>query len=243
MTFGKFNNIITLITTEGEIMVKLGNGWDDIIGDEFQKDYYKRLRCYLKGEYQRETIYPSMYDIFNALKYTPYDDVKVVILGQDPYHRPNQAHGLCFSVKNSVRKPPSLNNIFKELNADVGAYIPNNGCLIKWAKQGVLLLNTILTVREGKPMSHKGQGWETFTEEVLKKLNNRQKPIIFMLWGNPAKNKKHLITNKNHYILEAAHPSPLSAYNGYFGCKHFSKANEILINLGQNPIDWQISNS
>lgn len=221
-------------------MVKLGNDWDSIIGGEFQKDYYTRLRNYLKGEYERETVYPSMYDIFNAIRYTPYHDVKVVILGQDPYHGINQAHGLCFSVKGGIRKPPSLNNIFKELQSDIGTYIPDNGCLTKWAEQGVLLLNTILTVREGKPMSHKGQGWENFTDEILKRLNQREKPVIFMLWGTPARNKKVLITNRNHHILEAAHPSPLSAYYGFFGCKHFSKANDILISLGEKPIDWQI---
>ncbi|MFW5780136.1 MAG: uracil-DNA glycosylase [Bacillota bacterium] len=221
-------------------MVNLGNDWQNVLGEEFEKDYYQRLRCYLKGEYQRETIYPSMYNIFNALKFTPYNDVKVVILGQDPYHQPNQAHGLCFSVKPGIKKPPSLMNIFKELKDDLGINIPEDGCLTSWAKQGVLLLNTILTVRQGKPMSHKAQGWETFTDEVLKRLNQRKDPIIFMLWGGPAKAKKRLITNSKHYILEAPHPSPLSAYYGFFGCKHFSKANKILENLGKAPINWKI---
>ena len=221
-------------------MVNLGNDWQAIIGAEFEKDYYKRLRCYLQGEYEREKIYPSMYDIFNALKYTPYNNVKIVIIGQDPYHGPNQAQGLCFSVKNGVRMPPSLKNILKEAREDVGITIPENGSLVPWAKQGVLLLNTILTVREGKPMSHKGQGWETFTDEIIKKLNDRKKPVIFFLWGNPAKKKKSLITNDYHFILEAAHPSPLSAYYGFFGCRHFSLANELLKNMGEKPIDWQL---
>lgn len=221
-------------------MVKLGNDWQEIIGKEFKKDYYKRLRCYLKGEYERETIYPSMFDIFNALRYTSYADTKIVVIGQDPYHNINQAHGLCFSVKDGIRKPPSLLNIMKEQRTDVGTTIPENGNLIPWTKQGVLLLNTILTVRQGKPMSHKGQGWETFTDEILKKLNERQQPIIFLLWGASARKKASLITNKRHFILEAPHPSPLSAYYGFFGCKHFSQANAILTKLGEKPINWQL---
>lgn len=221
-------------------MVNLGNDWQEILSDEFEKDYYKILRGFLKNEYESGAVYPSMFDIFNALRYTAYKDVKVVIIGQDPYHGINQAHGLCFSVKPGVQKPPSLVNIFKELNSDLGLPIPENGCLIPWAKQGVLLLNTILTVREGKPMSHKGYGWETFTDEVLKALNQREKPIIFLLWGTPAKIKGNLINNKHHFILQAPHPSPLSAYYGFFGCKHFSKANEILESIGEKPIDWRI---
>lgn len=221
-------------------MVEFGNDWQKIIGGEFEKEYYRILRGFLRQEYTAETIYPDMYDIFNAFKYTAYEDVKVVIIGQDPYFRPGQAHGLCFSVKKGVRKPPSLLNIFREMEADIGTYVPENGCLIPWAEQGVLLLNTILTVREGKPLSHKGYGWERFTDEVLIRLNRREKPVIFMVWGAPAKKKTELITNKQHYILSAAHPSPLSAHYGFFGCKHFSKANEILSSLGEKPIDWQI---
>lgn len=221
-------------------MVKLGNDWQNVIGEEFEKDYYTRLRCYLKGEYERETIYPSMFDIFNALRYTSYSDTKIVILGQDPYHNLNQAHGLCFSVKKGIRKPPSLLNILREQSTDVGTTVPENGTLIPWAEQGVLLLNTILTVRQGKPMSHKGQGWEIFTDEILKQLNKREKPIVFLLWGAPARKKASLITNSRHFILEAPHPSPLSAYYGFFGCKHFSQANNILIELGEKPINWQL---
>lgn len=221
-------------------MVNLGNDWQQILSDEFDKEYYKILRGFLKNEYENGAVFPSMFDIFNSLKYTAYNDVKVVIIGQDPYHGINQAHGLCFSVKPGVRKPPSLVNIFKELATDVGAPMPENGCLIPWAKQGVLLLNTILTVREGKPMSHKGYGWENFTDAVLKALNRREKPIIFLLWGSPAKAKGSLITNKRHFILEAPHPSPLSAHYGFFGCKHFSKVNDLLKSLGAAPIDWQI---
>ncbi len=221
-------------------MVNLGNDWQEILSGEFEKEYYKILRGFLKNEYESGTVFPSMFDIFNALKYTAYNDVKVVIIGQDPYYGINQAHGLCFSVKPGVRKPPSLVNIFKELNSDLGVQMPENGYLVPWAKQGVLLLNTILTVREGKPMSHKGYGWETFTDEVLKALNRREKPVIFLLWGTPAKNKGNLITNKRHFVLEAPHPSPLSAYYGFFGCKHFSKANDILKSLNEKPIDWQI---
>ncbi len=221
-------------------MVNLGNDWQDILAGEFDKEYYKILRGFLKTEYENEVVYPSMYDIFNALRYTAYKDVKVVIIGQDPYHGKNQAHGLCFSVKPGVRKPPSLVNIFKELNTDLGIPMPQNGCLEPWAQQGVLLLNTILTVRESKPMSHKGYGWETFTDEVLRKLNSRKDPIIFLLWGTPARLKGNLITNSRHYKLEAPHPSPLSAYYGFFGCKHFSKTNEILKSLGKTPIDWRI---
>lgn len=212
-----------------------------MIGKEFEKEYYLKLRTFLKTEYQTQTIYPSMYDIFNALRLTSYSQVKAVILGQDPYHQPNQAHGLCFSVKPNVKIPPSLSNIFKELNEDLGIAVPEHGCLIPWAKQGVLLLNTILTVRAGKPMSHRGQGWEIFTDEVLIQLNKRQKPVIFMLWGSPARKKVNLITNPIHYILEAPHPSPLSAHYGFFGSRHFSKANKILQELGQTSINWDLN--
>ena len=211
------------------------------MADEFKSEYYLKLREFLKREYATQTIYPDMYDIFNALKYTAYEDVKVVMIGQDPYHGPGQAHGLCFSVKRGVMPPPSLQNIFKELQNDVGFRIPNNGELTDWTKQGVMLLNTVLTVRAGQANSHKGQGWEQLTDAVISKLNEREKPIVFMLWGRNAKDKQRLITNPAHLVLTAAHPSPLSAYNGFFGCRHFSKANDFLVKTGQQPIDWTIS--
>lgn len=222
-------------------MVNIGNSWDTILAEEFKSEYYLKLREFLKREYATQTIYPDMYDIFNALKYTAYEDVKVVMIGQDPYHGPGQAHGLCFSVKRGVMPPPSLQNIFKELQNDVGFRIPNNGELTDWTKQGVMLLNTVLTVRAGQANSHKGQGWELLTDAVIRKLNEREKPIVFMLWGRNAKDKQRLITNRAHLVLTAAHPSPLSAYNGFFGCRHFSRANEFLIKTGQQPIDWTIS--
>ena len=221
-------------------MVNIGNSWDGLLKDEFKKDYYLKLRGFLKNEYATKTIYPNMYNIFNALKYTAYEDVKAVILGQDPYHGPNQAHGLCFSVQKGVTPPPSLQNIFKELNSDVNVPIPKSGELTKWTSQGVMLLNTVLTVRAGQANSHKGMGWETFTDRVIQILNEREKPIVFLLWGTPAKSKARLITNPNHFILQTVHPSPLSAYNGFFGCKHFSKTNEILKSLGEKEIDWSL---
>lgn len=221
-------------------MFKLGNEWDDIIGDEFQKPYYKKLREFLKSEYSSRRIFPDMYDIFNALKYTSYNDVKAVILGQDPYHGAGQAHGLCFSVKKGVAPPPSLVNIFKELQSDLGIAPSKHGELTSWAQNGVLLLNTVLTVREASPNSHKGMGWETFTDSVISALNRREKPVVFILWGANARSKTALITNPNHKILTAAHPSPLSAYNGFFGCKHFSKTNEFLTSHGIEPIDWNL---
>ena len=221
-------------------MVLLGNTWDGILYSEFQKEYYIKLRGFLKNEYATQTIYPHMDNIFNALKYTAYEDVKAVILGQDPYHGPNQAHGLCFSVQKGVKPPPSLQNMFKELNSDLGIPIPKTGELTSWAKQGVLLLNTVLTVRAGQANSHKGMGWEIFTDRIIELLNMREKPIIFLLWGGPAKSKTKLITNPNHHILSTVHPSPLSAYNGFFGCKHFSKTNEILRSMGEKEIDWRI---
>lgn len=221
-------------------MVDLKNSWNDQLKEEFNKDYYLNLRSFLKSEYQTKVIYPGMYDIFNALKYTSYEDVKVVILGQDPYHEPNQANGLAFSVNDGVDFPASLNNIFKELESDLGIKKPKSGNLTKWAKQGVLLLNSVLTVRAHMARSHAGRGWEEFTTAVIKKLNEREKPVIFVLWGNDAKRKEEYITNKNHYILKAAHPSPLSAYNGFFGCHHFSKINEILRNNNQKEIDWRL---
>lgn len=219
-------------------MVNIGNDWDELLKEEFQKEYYLKLREYLKAEYSTQRIYPSMYDIFNALKFTSYTNTRAVILGQDPYHGSGQAHGLCFSVKQGVPPPPSLKNIFKELNAEYGILEPDCGDLSGWAKQGVLLLNTTLTVREGKPQSHKGQGWEILTDRIISLLNDKPTPIVFLLWGGNARAKKNLITNPNHLVLESAHPSPLSAYNGFFGCNHFIKANEFLRTSGAAEIDW-----
>lgn len=221
-------------------MVKIGNGWDALLEKEFSKEYYLELREFLKKEYSRYNVYPDMFDIFNALKYTDYDGVSAVILGQDPYHGRGQAEGLCFSVKDGIEKPPSLVNIFKEYSSDLGFPAPESGSLKKWAQNGVLLLNTSLTVREGMANSHSGKGWEIFTDRVIELLNAREKPIVFILWGRNARNKKALITNKNHLILEAAHPSPLSAYNGFFGSRHFSKANAFLREKGLPEIDWQL---
>jgi len=220
----------------------LKNDWHEIIGDEFNKEYYLKLRQFLIQEYKTRTIYPDMYDIFNALHYTSYRDVKVVILGQDPYPGPNQAHGLSFSVKPGVTPPPSLMNIFKELHDDLGCYIPNNGYLKKWADQGVMLLNTVLTVRAGQPNSHRNKGWEQFTDRIIQALNDREDPIVFILWGRPAATKQSLITNPRHYIIKSAHPSPLSANKGFFGSRPFSKTNNFLISIGKEPIDWQIEN-
>lgn len=221
-------------------MVSLGNDWDEILKDEFKKEYYQRLRIFLVEEYRHHTIYPDMYDIFNALRYTAYKDVKVVILGQDPYHGPNQAHGLCFSVKKGVTPPPSLMNIYQELHEDLGCTIPDHGELIKWCRQGVLLLNTVLTVRRGQANSHRGKGWEILSDEIIRKLNERKEPIVFLLWGRNAQEKKNLITNPSHLILACSHPSPFSAEYGFFGCRHFSKANTFLKSHGMEPIDWQI---
>lgn len=220
----------------------LKNDWAPLLEEEFKKPYYLRLRNILKHEYQTKTIYPDMYDIFNALHYTPYNETKVVILGQDPYHGPGQAHGLSFSVKPEVPIPPSLLNIFKELQNDLGCYIPNNGFLVKWAKQGVLLLNTVLTVRRGSPNSHKGIGWEIFTDRVIELLNEREQPIVFILWGRFAQQKQQLITNPRHFIIKTPHPSPFSANRGFFGSKPFSRTNEILRSVGMEAIDWQIPN-
>ena len=221
-------------------MVHIGNDWDNILASEFDSDYYRQLRDFLVQEYRTQTIYPNMYDIFNAFKSVAYSDVKVVILGQDPYHGEGQAHGLCFSVKEGVKNPPSLQNIFKEYTSDLGYPMPSSGCLQKWANNGVLLLNTVLTVRAGQAFSHTKRGWETFTDNVIKKLNERQTPMVFLLWGGPARKKAQLITNPSHLILECAHPSPLSAYNGYFGCKHFTKANEFLRETNIGEIDWKL---
>ncbi|MGN1115189.1 MAG: uracil-DNA glycosylase, partial [Candidatus Ornithomonoglobus sp.] len=202
-------------------MVSIGNDWDELLKDEFEKDYYKKLRAFLAQEYKTHMIHPDMYDIFNALKWTSYKDTKVVILGQDPYHEPGQAHGLAFSVKRGVKIPPSLVNIYKELHDELGCYIPDNGYLEKWARQGVLLLNSSLTVRDGAANSHRNKGWEQFTGRITELLNEREDPVIFMLWGNNAKEKMKQITNPQHLILTAAHPSPLSASHGFFGCGHF----------------------
>lgn len=220
-------------------MVKFDNNWDNILDGEFEKEYYQRIRKFLAQEYRNQaySIYPDMYDIFNAMKITDYNNVKAVILGQDPYHGPGQAHGLSFSVKDGIQPPPSLVNIFKEYHDDLGYDIPKSGNLTKWAENGVLLLNTVLTVQGGMAASHKGIGWEIFTDRVISLLNNREQPIVFILWGRFARDKKKLITNPNHYILESAHPSPLSAYNGFFGSKPFSKTNELLHN---NPVDWKL---
>lgn len=221
-------------------MVTLNNKWDELLQPEFEKEYYLKLRQFLIEEYKNNAIYPDKNNIFNALKLTSYEDVKVVIIGQDPYHGPNQAHGLSFSVQPKVQIPPSLLNMYKELRDDLGCFIPNNGYLVPWAEQGVLLLNAVLTVRGGQANSHRNKGWEKFTDRVIELLNERKEPVVFLLWGNNAKEKGELITNKHHYILTSVHPSPLSASRGFFGCKHFSKTNEILKSLGKNPIDWQI---
>ena len=213
-------------------MVQFNNSWDVLLKDEFQKPYYLNLRKFLVQEYKTQTIYPNMNNIFNALKYTDYKDVKVVILGQDPYHQPNQAHGLCFSVLKGVNPPPSLQNMYKEIHAEYGYPIPQHGELTYWAEQGVLMMNTVLTVRESQPNSHKGMGWEIFTDNVISLLNLRPEPMVFLLWGANARAKKKLITNPNHLVLESAHPSPLSAYNGFFGNGHFKKANEFLKSKG-----------
>ncbi len=218
----------------------LKNDWHGLLKDEFNKDYYLKLRKFLIDEYQTKTIYPNKYDIFNALHYTSYKDVKVVILGQDPYHGPNQAHGLSFSVKLGVQVPPSLMNIFKELNSDLGCYIPNNGYLKKWADQGVLLLNTSLTVRSGQANSHNNIGWKYFTDKIISFLNDRDDPVVFILWGRNAQSKLSIIKNSRHYILKSVHPSPLSAHAGFFGSKPFSKSNKFLTSIGKRPIDWQI---
>ncbi len=220
-------------------MVHIGNDWDEILGGEFKKDYYLKLRAFLAREYRTGTIYPDMYDIFNALKYTPYADVKAVILGQDPYHGPGQAHGLCFSVLPGITPPPSLKNIYREIYDEYGTPMPESGELTGWAKQGVLLLNTVLTVRAGMANSHRGMGWEILTDRIISLLNEREQPIVFMLWGANARQKTALITNPNHLVLTAAHPSPLSAYNGFFGCGHFRKCNEFLSANGRQEINWQ----
>ncbi len=223
-------------------MVELGNDWDKVLDGEFEKEYYLKLRAFLAQEYKTKTVYPDMYSIFSALKLTAYRDTKVVILGQDPYHGPGQAHGLAFSVQRGIAIPPSLLNMYKELKSDLGCYIPDNGFLEKWARQGVLLLNTSLTVREASPNSHQKIGWEILTDRIITLLNEKTEPVVFLLWGANARSKVPLITNPIHTVLEAPHPSPLSASRGFFGCKHFSRANAILEQNGLAPIDWQIEN-
>lgn len=220
----------------------LDNDWQDLLQCEFEQEYYQNLRKFLIHEYRTKTIYPHMNDIFNALKLTSYKNVKVVILGQDPYHGPNQAHGLSFSVNKGIKVPPSLVNIYKELHDDLGCYIPNNGYLESWTKQGVLLLNTVLTVRAHEANSHRNMGWEQFTDKIISLLNDREDPIVFILWGNPSISKKKLITNRRHFIITSPHPSPLSAFRGFFGSRPFSKTNDFLKSINKTPINWQIEN-
>lgn len=219
-------------------MIDLGNDWNEVLCDEFSKEYYTTLRNFLKEEYKTYTIYPPKEDVFNALRLTSYSDVKVVILGQDPYHGEGQAHGLAFSVREGVPLPPSLKNMYKEIEEETGESQPESGDLTRWARQGVLLLNTALTVRSGEANSHSGKGWEIFTDRVIEVLNEREKPVIFILWGRNAKTKERLITNSRHKVFTAAHPSPLSAYNGFFGCGHFNAVNRELILMGEMPIIW-----
>lgn len=223
-------------------MITISESWYLKLKSEFDKNYYKTLEKFLKTEYEYYTIYPKAENIFNALNLVKFEDVKVVIIGQDPYHEPNQAHGLSFSVENNTQIPPSLQNIYKELQSDLGCYIPNNGNLTKWAKQGVLLLNTVLTVRKSFANSHKDKGWEEFTRKIIQLLDKREKPVVFILWGNSAKSLEKYISNPIHKIIKSAHPSPLSCYNGFFGSKPFSKTNEFLKELNEKEIDWQIEN-
>ena len=223
-------------------MPPISGSWEKALKGEFSKDYYKKLFVKIQEEYQTRTIYPPADDIFNAFHFTPLEEVKVVILGQDPYHEPGQAHGLCFSVKPQVPIPPSLVNIYKELEDDLGCYIPNNGYLEKWARQGVLMLNTVLTVRAHQANSHKDLGWEQFTDAAIRVLAEQDRPMVFVLWGKPAQRKKEMIHNPKHLILESPHPSPLSAYRGFFGSRPFSRINAYLEQNGLEPIDWQIEN-
>lgn len=223
-------------------MGMIDNDWLEDLSVEFHKPYYKSLYEFVKQEYSTNQVFPPADDIFNAFHFTPLSEVKVVILGQDPYHDVGQAHGLCFSVKPDVKIPPSLVNIYKELQDDMGCYIPNNGYLVKWAKQGVLMLNTVLTVRAHQANSHRGKGWEEFTDAAIRALNKQDRPIVFILWGRPAQTKKKMLNNPKHLILQAPHPSPLSAFNGFFGSKPFSQTNRFLQENGLQPIDWQIEN-
>lgn len=218
------------------------NDWGQYLKEEMAQPYYRQLRQFLIGEYSTKQVYPDMYSIFNALHYTSYAETKVLILGQDPYHEPGQAHGLSFSVQPNVPPPPSLVNIFKELETDLGCTVPNNGCLEPWARQGVLLLNTVLTVQAHRANSHRDKGWEIFTDKIISLLNQREKPVAFILWGSPARRKKAMITNPQHFIVESPHPSPLSAYRGFFGSRPFSKVNKFLESVGEEPINWQLPN-
>ena len=218
------------------------NGWNEYLKEEFSKPYYKELYSFVKNAYATEVVYPPSEDLFSALEVTDINDVKILLLGQDPYHEVGQAHGMSFSVRPGVKTPPSLRNMYKELADELGLYIPNNGYLMKWAEQGVLLMNTVLTVKEGCANSHKDKGWEQFTDAVIKAVNKQDRPIVYFLWGSNARSKKKLITNPKHLVLETVHPSPLSAYNGFFGCGHFKRANEFLEANGIKPIDWQIEN-
>jgi uracil-DNA glycosylase len=222
-------------------MAILTNDWTRLLDSEFAEPYYVKLRAFLKEEYRTHTVYPDMYDIYTALKLTPYAAVKVVILGQDPYHGPGQAHGLSFSVKPGIDQPPSLQNIFKELRDDIGCAIPKHGHLAGWARQGVLLLNTVLTVRAGAANSHRGQGWEMFTDRVIRTLSEREMPMVFILWGSHAQSKRPLIDDSRHHVIASPHPSPLSAYRGFFGSRPFSRANQFLEEAGQGPVDWSLS--
>lgn len=221
-------------------MVKIGNSWDTVLREEFKKEYYLKLREFLKQEYGQGTVYPDPDNIFNALKLTSYDDAKAVIIGQDPYHEPGQAQGLSFSVPRGMKQPPSLVNIFKEMQADLGIRPPDHGCLEGWAREGVLLLNAVLTVREHQANSHRGKGWENFTDSIIEALNNREKPLVFILWGNNAKAKAKLITSPRHHIITGAHPSPLSAHNGFWGGRYFSGTNDFLEEQGIEPINWKL---
>lgn len=223
-------------------MAAIDNDWLEAVSGEFHKPYYAKLYAFVKDEYSQCQVFPPSDDIFNALHFTPLSKVKAVILGQDPYHDVGQAHGLCFSVMPGQTAPPSLKNIYKELQSDLGCYIPNNGYLKKWADQGVLLLNAVLTVRAHAPASHRGKGWEEFTDALIRTVNQQDRPIVYMLWGRDARAKKSMLDNPKHLILEAPHPSPLSAGRGFFGCRHFSKANAYLTEHGETPIDWQIEN-
>lgn len=218
----------------------IGNDWDNLLESEYQKDYFKELEQFVMSEYKTKVIYPKISEVYNAFRCTSFENVKVVILGQDPYHGENQAEGLCFSVKKGIAKPPSLNNIFKELHDDLGYDIPKNGSLVPWTKEGILLLNAVLTVEKDKAASHKGRGWERFTDEVIKIVNKKDTSVVFILWGNYARSKKKLITNDKHLIIESAHPSPLSAYNGFFGSKPFSTTNKFLVKKRIKPINWEI---
>lgn len=219
------------------------NDWKEVLDEEFEKPYYSQLREFLKEEYASETVYPDMNELWNAFQKTAFNEVKVVIVGQDPYHGPDQAHGMSFSVKKGMKQPPSLRNMLKELESDLGCGIPQHGNLSKWANQGVLLLNTVLTVRQGTANSHKGQGWEHFSDAVIHKLSERDKPVVFVLWGRPAQQKKALIDTTRHAIVESVHPSPLSAYRGFFGSKPYSKINTHLVNFGQDPIDFCLNDN